>query len=78
MNKLLLIIIISLSQQITFANCSSDSDKVVLFINTNATIHEIEAAERGSCARGEKLIVIPSHHKESSQINLEISKNSKT
>ena len=49
-----------------------DPRKVMIFIDLNANIEEVRAAERAACARGEKIDVIPADFEERHQIKLDL------
>ncbi len=53
---------ISISSNDAYAQCSGrvDPKDVILYIDTHGTYHEILAAQRAACARGETLVVVPS------------------
>ncbi|RPJ73234.1 MAG: hypothetical protein EHM20_12580 [Alphaproteobacteria bacterium] len=68
--KKLFFILIVLASPLINAECNKkiDPKKVIIFIDTNTATPEIEKAEAGACARGERLVVIPKNHKEYHQL----------
>lgn len=68
--KNLFFILLVLSSPLISAECNRkiDPKKVIIFIDTNTATPEIEKAEAGACARGQRLVVIPKNHREYDQL----------